>query len=64
MGNGKWEMGNVAVDFSNDFLDGQQDCANGEPHQAGRSDAYDRGYAAQYEAEQIQTEMEVRHGPK
>ena len=41
-----------------DFIKGQQDCADGKPHQAGKSDAYNRGYAAQYALEQINNEME------
>lgn len=36
-----------------DCKQGQQDCKQGKPHQAGRSEAYDRGYAAEYELEQI-----------
>ena len=40
-------------DFVGDFLRGQQDCKQGKPHQAGHSEAYDRGYTAEYELEQI-----------
>jgi len=40
-------------DFSDDFLQGQRDCEEGIPHQEGKSEAYDRGYGAQYELEQI-----------
>ena len=36
----------------NEFLRGQRDCMNGEPHKAGMSESYDRGYAAQYQHEQ------------
>ncbi len=42
-------------DFVDDFLQGQRDCDNGIPHKDG-SDAYNRGYNAQYESEQIKTE--------
>ena len=42
---------------ADDFLRGQRDCKNGMPHKSGQSESYDRGYGAQYEAEQIQTEM-------
>lgn len=42
--------------FSDDFLRGQKDCGNGKPHKAGESEAYDRGYATQYEAEQVRNE--------
>jgi hypothetical protein len=43
--------------FVDDFLRGQIDADKGLPHQAGKSEAYDRGYAAQYEAEQIASEQ-------
>jgi|TARA_R110000744_G_scaffold109086_1_gene206342 hypothetical protein len=39
-----------------DFLDGQSDCKEGMPHKSGKGDAYDRGYAAQYELDQINNE--------
>ena len=42
--------------FSNDFIMGQKACRNGIEHVAGKSAAYDRGYATQYELEQIKTE--------
>lgn len=45
------------MSFESDFLQGQRDCKNGVPHKPMQSEAYDRGYAAQYEAEQVQTEM-------
>lgn len=38
--------------FIEDFLRGQRDCSQGVQHQAGQSQAYDRGYAAEYEQEQ------------
>lgn len=44
------------VDFSTEFLRGQNDCAEGKPHSSGQSEAYDRGYATQYEREQILSE--------
>ena len=43
-----------------DFVQGQQDCKNGKPHEAGHSLDYDRGYATQYELEQANNEMRVR----
>ncbi len=43
--------------FEDDFLQGQRDCRNGIPHSANNSEAYDRGYGAQYEKEQLETEM-------
>jgi|TARA_Y100000296_G_scaffold33741_1_gene39200 hypothetical protein len=48
---------NSKPDFSTDFLSGQRDCAAGKPHQAGKSEAYDRGYAAQYQHEQNMTAL-------
>ena len=47
-------------DFSTDFMQGQRDCREGIPHQSGKGEAYDRGYACQYEAEQCLTEMGLR----
>jgi hypothetical protein len=44
-------------DFSTDFMQGQRDCREGIPHQSGKGEAYDRGYAYQYEAEQLMTEL-------
>lgn len=38
------------------FVDGQSDCKEGMPHKSGKGDAYDRGYAAQYELDQINNE--------
>ncbi len=43
--------------FEDDFLRGQWDCQEGNQHQSGQSEAYDRGYAVEYEREQILTEM-------
>lgn len=37
---------------TDEFLRGQQDCKEGKPHKSGSTD-YDRGYAAQYELEQV-----------
>lgn len=42
---------------ADDFLRGQRDCKNGEPHKSGQSESYDRGYGAEYEKEQVLTEM-------
>ena len=52
------EQGNTMNIF--DFVQGQQDCKNGKPHEAGHSLDYDRGYATQYELEQVNNEMRVR----
>lgn len=35
------------------FIQGQRDCRDGKPHEAGKGADYDRGYAAQYEYEQV-----------
>lgn len=37
--------------FEQDFLRGRRDCKDGVPHKS-QGDAYDRGYAAQYQHEQ------------
>ncbi len=42
------------IDVS-EFMQGQRDCRDGVDHKAGQSDSYDRGYATQYEYEQIQS---------
>jgi len=47
------------TDFSTEFLQGQQDCKDGKIPR-GTADAYNRGYGAQYEMEQIQTELSIR----
>lgn len=39
------------------FLQGQKDCLDGKPHKSGKGESYDRGYAAQYEMEQVQEAM-------
>lgn len=47
-----------AIDIiADDFLRGQRDCKGGMPHKAGQSESYDRGYGAEYEKEQVQTEL-------
>lgn len=38
---------------TDDFLQGQIDCIQGIEHKEGMSDSYNRGYAAQYELEQV-----------
>lgn len=45
------------MNFIDDFLKGQRDCEKGVPHQSGKSEAYDRGYAAEYEMAAIQDEI-------
>ena len=47
-------------DFSIEFMAGQKDCQEGLIHKSGKSSAYDRGYSAQYELEQIQTNFCLR----
>jgi hypothetical protein len=44
-----------------EFIDGQRDCRDGVEHQS-RSESYDRGYAAQYELEQMNTERTEMRG--
>lgn len=35
------------------FIDGQQDCRDGVPHQAGKGESYDMGYRFEYEMGEI-----------
>lgn len=42
--------------FIEDFLQGQMDASKGVEHKAGKSGAYNRGYASQYESEQKDSE--------
>lgn len=40
------------LDMNTDlFLQGQKDCQDGKPHESGKGEDYDRGYACQYELE-------------
>lgn len=45
---------------ADDYLRGQRDCKDGIPQRAGQSPSYNRGYAAQYEWEQVMTELSLR----
>lgn len=47
-------------DFS-DFVQGQADCRDGKPHEQGKGRSYDAGYAAQYQLEQIMSDMSGAH---
>ena len=40
----------------NGFLEGMRDANLGIAHEPGKGDSYDRGYAAQYELEQVNNE--------
>ena len=42
---------------TSEFLRGQRDCKDGVEHKAGQHRDYDRGFASQYEAEQIEAQM-------
>lgn len=44
-----------------DFLRGQIDCAKGVPHQAGKSEHYDRGYSAEYHFQQQRDERTAQN---
>lgn len=48
------------IENADDFLQGQRDCQAGVKHEAGRSRDYNRGYAAEYEREQVMTELSQR----
>ena len=41
------------------FIQGESDCAEGLEHCAGKGEAYDRGYADQYEREQQETNKSI-----
>ena len=41
------------IQDTDEFLQGQKDCRDGIPHEQGSSEDYTRGYAAQFEIEQI-----------
>lgn len=47
------------TDFITEFLAGQSACSKGKPCPADASDAFKRGYGAQYELEQM-----LEHNPK
>lgn len=44
-------------DFIDDFFQGQKDCQQGNPHEANKSDSYNRGYSTEYESAAIKDEM-------
>ena len=46
------------MEFVRDFLRGAADCRNGERHKAG-SDAYNRGFATQYEHQERATGLRL-----
>ena len=46
------EEGESKVNNLDDFIKGQKDCEAGEQAKQDQSDAYNRGYAAQYQHEQ------------
>ena len=57
---------NKPIKSADDFLQGQRDCQDGVPHKQGMSSDYDRGYACEYESEQVMSELGLRranHGP-
>lgn len=43
---------------TDEFMQGQQDCKDGKPHEAGRGESYDRGYAAQYELDEVKSMLQ------
>lgn len=54
-------MGNQHYNIS-DFVRGQKDCKEGEPHKPGQSESYDAGYSSQYELDQINDHRSMNHG--
>jgi len=51
------EARDIAALDADEFLRGQRDCRDGIPHREGQSDSYNRGYATEYEREQVMTEL-------
>jgi hypothetical protein len=45
---------------TSEYLRGMQACSEGKEHQAGQSREYDKGFAAQYEHEQVLTEISLQ----
>tara|TARA_R110002096_G_scaffold130155_2_gene279240 strand:- start:105 stop:284 length:180 start_codon:yes stop_codon:yes gene_type:complete len=52
--------GEEMSDFDIDFMLGQTDCREGVEHVAGMSDAYNRGYAAEYQHQENLTALQER----
>jgi len=53
------------IQDTDEFLQGQKDCRDGIPHEQGSSEDYTRGYAAQFEIEQIRDfYTDEERGPK
>jgi len=50
------------TDTANDFLKGQNDCADGVPHKEEMPIAYERGWGAEQIAKQIRIARRIRHG--
>ena len=44
------------MSFQDDFLRGMKDCKKGIPSKSNQSEDYYRGYATQYQTEQIESE--------
>lgn len=54
--NAKANIADRALNYDiGDFIQGQRDCHDGVPHEAGKSESYDAGYSTQYEIEQIRS---------
>jgi len=49
---------------TDDYLQGMRDCKDGIPHKMGKSADYHDGYATQYAAEQLLTEMGIRQNER
>ena len=45
--------------FEDEFLRGQRDCKEGVAHKSDQSEAYNRGYATEYEKEQLDNELSL-----
>lgn len=51
----------MSVENGGDFLQGMRDCERGIPHQPGKSQDYDNGYATQYALEQINSQIGLNY---
>lgn len=45
------------IEKPEEFIAGQQDCRDGVEHKAGRHPDYTRGYATEYEKDQINAQL-------
>ena len=57
----QWEsLTGRPIENPNEFFMGQMDCKEGNPEKQGMGECYLRGYAAQYQLEQIKSQLTER----